>query len=166
MGVSADGTWRRPSHSAWKEREGGNTMNKTRICTGALAIMIGAVVAGSAFAATQKTTLTIRHQTRGCHTWSFNGGAYKASLKITVARGTTLKVVDNDVMPHKLVQLAGPKATLITPAMNHMSAQAKIVFAKSGTYRFTTKAGEDYSYMSGMKTIGEDNVLRLSVVVS
>src|SRR6266508_2909288 len=67
-------------------------------------------------------------------------------------------VIDNDVMPHKLVQLAGPAAKLISPAMNHMSAQAKIVFAKSGTFRFTTKAGEDYPNMTGMKTMGEDNV--------
>jgi hypothetical protein len=45
-----------------------------------------------------------------------------------------------------------------------MSAQAKVFFAKKGTYRFKTKAGEDY--MSGMKTVGPDNVLRLTVVVS
>jgi hypothetical protein len=137
-----------------------------RITTSVLAVVLAAVVAGSAFANAPKPTLTIRHQTHGCHTWSFNGGAYKASLSITVARGTTLNVIDNDVMPHKLVQLAGTHATLITPAMNHMSAQAKIVFAKKGTYKFTTKAGEDYPNMMGVKTVGEDNVLRLTVVVS
>jgi hypothetical protein len=140
--------------------------SKARITTSVLAVVVGAVVAGSAFANTPKATLTIRHQMRGCHTWSFNNGAYKASLKITLARGTTLAVIDNDVMPHKLVQVAGPKATLISPAMNHMMAQAKIVFSKKGTYRFTTKAGEDYPNMMGMKTIGEDNVLHLSVAVS
>jgi hypothetical protein len=103
---------------------------------------------------------------RGCHTWSFDGGAYKASLKIAVARGATLKVIDNDIMPHKLVQLAGPKAKLVSPAMRQMSAQAKVTFPKKGTYRFTTRAGEDYPNMSMMKTIGEDHVLRLTVVVS
>lgn len=50
--------------------------------------------------------------------------------------------------------------------MNHMSAQARVVFAKVGTYKFTTRAGEDYPAMKGMQTIGEDNVLRLTVVVS
>jgi len=30
---------------------------------------------------------------------------------------------------------------------------------------FTTKAGEDYSWASNMKTTGEDNVLRLTVTV-
>ena len=137
---------------------------KQRIRTGASALMLTALFAGSAFASSPQSTLTIRHQTRGCHAWSFNGGPYKASLKITVARGTMLKVVDNDVMPHKLIQLAGPKAKLVSPAMRRMSAQAKVVFAKKGTYRFTTKPGEDY--IKGIKTIGADNVLRVTVVVS
>jgi len=48
--------------------------------------------------------------------------------------------------------------------MAHMAATAKVRFAHAGVYRFTTKAGEDY--MEGMKTIGEDNVLRLTVKVS
>ena len=137
---------------------------KQRIRTGASALMLTALFAGSAFASSPQSTLTIRHQTRGCHAWSFNGGPYKASLKITVARGTILKVVDNDVMPHKLIQLAGPKAKLVSPAMRRMSAQAKVVFAKKGTYKFTTKPGEDY--IKGVKTIGADNALRLTVVVS
>ncbi len=137
---------------------------KKRIRIAALALALTTVLAGSALASAPKTTLTIRHQTRGCHAWAFNNGAYKASLKIRLARGTTLTVIDNDVMPHKLIQLAGPKAKLIKPAMKHMSAQAKVIFAKKGTYRFTTKAGEDY--MKGMKTIGPDNVLRLTVTVS
>jgi len=139
-------------------------MNRTtRLRTACTAIMVAAAIAGSASAGTRQATLTIRHQTHGCHAWSFNGGVYKASLKITLARGTALSVVDNDVMPHKLVQLAGPRAQLIAPAMRHMSAQAKIVFTKAGTYTFTTKPGEDYT--KGIKTTGEDNVLRLSVLV-
>ena len=141
--------------------------SNTRIGTMILLLVLGVVaVAGSALATTPRATLAIRHQVRGCHTWSFNGGAYKASQKITVARGTTLSVIDNDVMPHKLVQLSGPQVRLISPAMSHMSAKATVAFVKRGTYRFTTKPGEDYPAMNGMKTIGEDNVLRLTVVVS
>ena len=68
------------------------------------------------------------------------------------------------MMRHKLIQLSGPKAKLIAPAMNHMSAQAKVIVAKKGTYKFTTKPGEDY--MKGIKTVGPDNVLRLTVTVS
>jgi hypothetical protein len=47
-----------------------------------------------------------------------------------------------------------------------MGAVVKITFSKDGVYRFTTKAGEDYPAMKGMETIGEDNVLKLKVVVS
>ena len=35
-----------------------------------------------------------------------------------------------------------------------------------GEVRVVTKPGEDYPAMSGMKTIGEDNVLRLTVTVT
>jgi hypothetical protein len=50
--------------------------------------------------------------------------------------------------------------------MNHMSASVKVTFSKAGVYKLTTRAGEDYPSMKGMKTIGEDNVLRLTVKVS
>jgi hypothetical protein len=126
----------------------------------------GASLAGPAAAHTPQAKLTIWHQTHGCHAWSFNGGPSKASLRIALARGATLKVIDDDVMPHRLVQVSGPKARLISPAMNHMSAAAKIAFGKKGVYTFITKAGEDYKNMSMMKTIGPDNVLRVTVVVS
>lgn len=128
---------------------------------------IAAFVAGSAAAApTHGATVSIRHQTRGCHSWSFNGGAYRASLAVRINRGATLAIVNNDVMPHKLVQTSGPAAKLLRPAMNHTSAKAQIRFTRAGVYKFTTKAGEDYTWASNMKTVGEDNVLRLTVRVS
>jgi hypothetical protein len=144
------------------------------------ATIVAAGLAASASGAAN-VSLLIRHQLRGCHTWSVNGGAYKASQTLTVRRGTVLTVVDNDVMPHRLVQLAGPAVRFVNlktgmmgsgmgtagkavpGAMTHMGASTRVVFSRSGVYRFTTKAGEDY--MSGMKTIGEDNVLRLKVIV-
>jgi hypothetical protein len=49
--------------------------------------------------------------------------------------------------------------------MRHMSASVSVKFAKTGTYRFTTKAGEDYPGIH-VKTIGEDKVLHLTVKVS
>ncbi len=110
-------------------------------------------------------TLTIRHQIRGCHTWSLNGGAYKAAQSITLSRGATLVVKNNDVMPHKLVRTSGPAVQFRTPAMNRMGATARVQFAKAGVYRLKTKPGEDYSWASHMETKGEDNVLRLTVTV-
>jgi hypothetical protein len=131
-------------------------------------VLIGlaaSVLVGAAFAAPRTATLTIRHQTKGCHTWAFTEGAWKASQQVTLAKGAKLTVVDNDIMPHMLVQQSGPLATLSTPAMRHMGARATVVFSKTGTYVFKTKAGEDYPSMSHIKTIGEDNVLRLVVTV-
>jgi hypothetical protein len=130
-----------------------------------LVTLIALALAGAAIAAPRSATLTIRHQLRGCHSWSFNGSSWKASQTITLSRGATLKVIDNDVMPHKLVQLSGPRSTLTRPAMAHMGATATARFPVRGTYVFKTRAGDDYPMMMKMKTIGEDNLLRLVVTV-
>jgi hypothetical protein len=143
-----------------------------------LAVASAGALGASASAAGPGSTLVIRHQTHGCHSWSANGDAYKASQSITLRRGASLSVINNDVMPHKLVETSGP-AVMITrlkmgsgglkgtfpPAMlAHMGASSKVTFAKAGVYKFTTKVGEDY--IAGVKTTGEDNVLRLTVTVT
>jgi plastocyanin len=112
-----------------------------------------------------KASVTIRHQTRGCHSWSINGGAGRASLTTTLARGGTIRFVNDDVMSHKLIKTSGPSVRYVgSPSMRHMSASVSVKFAKAGTYRFTTKAGEDYPGIH-VKTIGEDHVLHLVVKV-
>jgi hypothetical protein len=135
---------------------------KKRIHIAGLALAAMLTMTATASAHLPKT-ITIRHQVRGCHTWSYDGGQYKASLKIRIDRDTGLFVVNDDMMSHKLIQLSGPKASITKPKLSHMGAQAYVTFKRAGVYTFTTKAGEDY--MKGMKTIGEDNVLRLSVTV-
>jgi plastocyanin len=133
-----------------------------------------AITAGVALTGTNAThaaakqpahaTVMIRHQLHGCHAWSVNGGAFKAKQAVRLARGGTITFVDNDVMPHTLIQTGGPAVHYTgRAAMRHMGATVRATFARSGAYRFTTKAGEDY--MAGVKTIGEDNVLRLVVKV-
>jgi plastocyanin len=113
-----------------------------------------------------KSTITIRHQMRGCHAWSVNGSAYRAAQRTTLARGGTITFLNNDVMPHKLVQTGGPAVRYHgNRAMSHVSASVRVTFGKPGVYRFTTKPGEDYPGMA-MKTTGEDNVLHLIVHVS
>jgi len=135
-----------------------------------LSTLVAAVLAfaAAASAAAPNATVVIRHQQRGCHTWSINGGAWKATQKLTIVHGTTMIVIDNDVMPHQLVQKTGPAARFTGKRlMAHMGASVKVTFPKAGTYIFVTKAGEDYPMMAGMmKTIGEDYVLRLTVTVS
>jgi hypothetical protein len=98
--------------------------------------------------------------------WQVGNANPKVSLSVAVKPGTTLRFVDNDIMPHRLIQQAGPKLTLVRPNMNRMSASMSVKLAHPGVYRFTTKAGEDYPWLKSMKTIGEDNVLRLTVTVS
>jgi hypothetical protein len=130
----------------------------------ALALTLGLAGAASAATSASHASLLIRHQTHGCHSWSVNGGPYKVSQSIALRRGGWLTVTDNDIMPHKLVKTSGPTLLIAHPTLSHTGATLKVTFLKAGVYHFTTKPGEDY--MAGMKTIGEDNVLRLTVVVS
>jgi len=122
-------------------------------------------------------TLVIRHQVRGCHAWSLNGGAYRATQHLALRKGASLLVVNNDVMPHQLVKTLGPAVTIKlirvgghmgvplrgVGMMSHVGATTKVTFAQKGTYRLTTKAGEDYMEMG--ETVGPDNVLRAIVTV-
>ena len=132
----------------------------------ALITLVALAVAGSAAAAPRNATLTIKHQMYGCHSWSFDGHSMSATETIKLVRGGALTVVDNDVMPHKLIQVSGPKATITNRvSMMHMGATAHIGFPAKGTYVLRTRAGEDYPYAKNVKTVGEDNVLKLVVTV-
>ena len=137
-----------------------------RIRLASLAIAVTALVFASVASAHAPKTITIRHQMHGCHAWSFANGPYKATLKVRVDRDATLRFVNNDVMAHRLLELAGPKAAIGKRNMNHVGAVAVVMFPRAGVYRFTTKPGEDYPSLGEVKTIGEDNVLRLTVRVS
>ena len=123
------------------------------------------LVSGAAAApsAPGHASILIRHQIQGCHAWSVDGGAFKARQSITLRRGGVVSVLNTDVMPHTLVLTSGPSLHIVNARMGHMAASLRLTLVHPGTYRFTTKAGEDY--MSGVTTSGEDNVLRLTVVV-
>jgi plastocyanin len=139
-----------------------------------------ALVVAATGAAASTSSIVIQHVVAGCHSWAVDGGTLAPAQTVVVARGTAVTITNNDVMPHTLVQLSGPKAHILrvsTPVttglegtfpaatLAHMGAKLRVVFAKPGTYVFKTKAGEDYASMAGMKTIGEDHVLRLTVTV-
>ncbi len=148
-------------------------------------VAVAGVASAVAFAsgtASTHSALVIRHQLHGCHAWSLNGGAFKASQSVTLRRGGSISITNDDVMPHKLVVTGGSAVTIarlnvgtsgkgmggkgpFAPAMlARMGSSSKVTFTKAGVYKLTTKPGEDY--MSGVKTIGEDNVLKLTVTVS
>src|ERR1019366_3845802 len=120
----------------------------------------------------------IRHQRNHCHAWSLNGGPFKAAHQVTLDEGSSLTIINNDVMPHRLVKLAGGTGTMrngtVMPMMgggyvsqtlglmSPMGARTTVTFSKAGVYRFR-RAGEDY--MQGITTTGEDNALTLTVTV-
>jgi hypothetical protein len=149
----------------------------------AIAITITAVAAAAltvSAPAASHVTILIRHQTHGCHAWALGvGKPYKAAQSLKLTRGSSITVVDNDVMAHKLIQTSGQHVAITkvpstvkdlsreftgAGVMAHPGAAVKVVFAKAGVYKFTTRFGEDYMKMPD--TIGEDNHLTLTVVVS
>lgn len=71
---------------------------------GAAAVL---VAPSSAAAPPDSASIVIRHQLRGCHTWSLNGGAYRADLAVRLARGGTITITNNDPMVHKLIRERG-----------------------------------------------------------
>jgi hypothetical protein len=144
-------------------------------------LALAGILTAAAPAASSQASLVIRHQTRGCHAWSLNGGPYKQSQTIVLRHGASVTVTDNDVMPHKLVETSGPtvrytrlsagmagamalKGTFPPAMLARMGAATKISLTKPGVYHFTTKPGEDY--VPGVQTAGPDNVLRLTVRVT
>jgi plastocyanin len=147
----------------------------TTIAAAAAAVSVSAALA----AAAPSAQIVITHIKKGCHSWSVNGGAFKPSQQLALRSGGYVTIKNNDVMPHTLIQTAGPKTTIKLVAaamggmgmkgkigpnmMGHMGATLRVDFSKPGTYKFTTKAGEDY--VDAFPTIGEDHVFRLVVVV-
>jgi plastocyanin len=136
-------------------------MRKHMFLVFALAALVSAGAVQAASPA--QSSLVIRHQLKGCHSWSLDGSAFKVSQSLTFRRGSTITITNNDVMPHTLVKTSGPAVSFAGAKLGHMGAMTTVRFSHPGVYRFVTKPGEDY--MAGVKTIGEDNVLRLTVTV-
>lgn len=105
--------------------------------------------------------LWIVHVQRGCHSWT-DGKRMGETVRLTLERGGRLRVFNNDLDAHRLVQLAGPRLAL-GPAMMPSHATT-VVFRKPGLYRLRAVVSE----MPGMpkvKTVGPDHVLFLVVRV-
>lgn len=152
------------------------TFMATATALGAAAALLPA----AGLAAPGSASLVIRHQLRGCHEWSLNGGNYSATQALKLSRGGSLTITDNDLMPHQLMVLSGPAVAerLVKPGnpstgklkapykaglMPHLGATLRVKFTKPGVYKLTSKSGDDYV---PLKTVGTDNVLRITVVVS
>jgi plastocyanin len=133
----------------------------------AAAASLSACGAGSSTSASAPFTnpmtaaLQITHVQVGCHAWLSAGGVTSPTEDVYLSPGGTLTITNNDVMPHLLI---GTGAQIGGANMNHMGASATLTFPRSGIYTFTTRAGEDY--VPGVQTVGDDNKLRLTVVVT
>ena len=122
----------------------------------------GTMMGNAAQPAANATTLNIVHVRRGCHVWS-DGTHMGPTMRMVLAAGATLRITDQDVDPHKLVQVAGPRVMLGKAMMTGDVAQ--ISFPTKGVYKFTTRALE-MPGMEEVETIGPDNHLRLTVDVA
>ena len=155
-------------------------MKRLLIAVSLLALGVGAATPAPAATTAKSNSILIRHQLKGCHTWSLNGGPYRPLLETRVARGRSITITNDDPMVHQLIQLAGPAVGMqhmpdqhmmrmglkhITGrgVMNHMSASMKVTFPRAGVYRFTTEDLGDYFEL---KTMGNVNELTLVVRVS
>lgn len=142
----------------------------------------GAIVTGTAFALTDApavapttmsgamsvasssvgvTKLTIQHVQKGCHVLS-DGSRQVASMRLSLKPGARVQLLDQDIDPHGLVQLAGPKLQIKGHMM--MGERQTITFKQAGVYRLKTRVIE-MGKMVNVKTIGPDNTLRLTVSV-
>lgn len=108
------------------------------------------------------TKLTIQHVQKGCHVLS-DGSRQAASMRLSLKPGARLQLLDQDIDPHGLVQLAGPKLQIKGHMM--MGERQTITFKHAGVYRLMTRVIE-MGKMTNVKTIGPDNTLRVTVSVS
>jgi hypothetical protein len=149
------------------------------VAVAALAATLGATALA---APAVNNTLVISHKVKGCHIWALNGAKPAVNQVVKLHAGQSFTVKNVDVMPHQLVKISGSpvamkllvagmagmgtgmmKAPYPAGMMPHMSSVLRVTFPKAGVYTLKTKAGEDY--MEGVKTVGEDNVLKVRVVV-
>jgi plastocyanin len=107
--------------------------------------------------------LTIIHVQKGCHVFS-NGSTQMPVMRLTLKTGQGLRIMNQDVDMHRLMEVAGAAQMMLGHAMKQGQAQT-LTCTKPGVYKFTTKV----SPMAGMPdvaTTGSDNNLRLMVTVA
>jgi hypothetical protein len=164
------------------EPEGGTIMMRT-VAVLAASVLAGALATATA-AAPQTASLQIQHVVRGCHTWSLNGAPDRIHQVVSLDRGGTILITNDDLMVQDLVKTAGPAVAMklvrqshmgtmptqmrmggkASPyAMAHMGAQLRVAFPTDGVYRF--KLVDRGDYFKNIKTIGPDNKPTLTVTV-
>lgn len=110
----------RSRHKLWATN--GKEAEMKRYPLWAAATLLAAVLLAppSAAAPPGSASIIIRHQLRGCHTWSLNGGAYRAELDVRLAPGGTLTITNTDLMVQKLIRERGPAVRMKAVVHEHM----------------------------------------------
>ncbi len=130
------------------------------------AVAAVALAAPNPASAAPRLTITISHQMRGCHAWDLGHGAMRSTMSVTVKRGTIVKFVNNDVMPHRLVRTSGPGLAIKGANMSKMAAHASATFTRPGVYRFKTVFGAFFPWAASMAAeIKRMDALHLTVRV-
>lgn len=117
---------------------------------------------GISLGRTSAAKLTIVHVQRGCHVWAA-GKRRGGAATVTLRRGGSLTVVNQDIDFHRVVQTAGAQVRLSGRAL-HMLERERLVFPRAGVYRFRTRK-VDMPMMHGVETTGPDWLLTLVVRV-
>ena len=129
------------------------------------AALVAIVLSGSigvAAAASPVVRLSIVHTLRGCHVWVSNK-VLGPSATITIRPGTRLVIRPSCPMDFDLTQVRGPRIALGGPRIVRGSSRV-LAFPKSGIYRLTVKNVQTSTDV-GLQTLGQDNVLVLTIVV-
>ena len=138
--------------------------------------------------------LEIRFEPVGCHSWSLDGGAFKADQTLSLRAGQSVVVVNHDVCTHTLSEKSGrpiaienlsPTASsqhvhvigfqdYLPPAatsgsaerglMTSVGGRTEATFYQPGTYVLVTHEG-DTTLPGAWSTVGPDNQLVLHVHV-
>jgi len=138
---------------------GGSSDGSTGAVKTSMPNMMGATT--SATAAPAADQLTIVHMQKGCHDWS-NGTSMAAHMQLALKPGQMLRITNQDVDMHRVMQLSGPAMSLAGPLREGQAETLK--FPQPGTYRFDTKV-LPMKGMPEVETVGPDNHLELTVTV-
>ena len=128
-----------------------------------IALALAALPGGNGLASgTATRSVAIVHVKKGCHVWSV-GTKRSADVRLVIARGSTVTVLNHDLDMHRLVQVAGPK--IKTGPFMGMHEKVVLRFTEAGHFIFHTRAA-DMRGMPATETIGPDNKLVLTIHAS
>jgi hypothetical protein len=126
--------------------------------------LLATAVSLLAVAAPSKTIrLAIVHAVSGCHVWQTTR-SLGPSGTLTLQAGGKIVLRVNCPMDFTITQVRGPKLALGDPTM-HTGTTRTLVFVKRGTYVLRA-VNLQTSEQAGLQTLGMDNVLKLTVMVS